>query len=440
MKTINSHFLFIFSQFRLKVNSSWFKGDDGMESKQVIEGREEPTSLWKNKNFLFLWGGSTVQSIGMQMYMLAIPLLIYSMTESALAMSAMRAIDFFPNIFLGIIAGVLVDRMNRKKMMRWTSLISIMASLGIIMLLLSNTIQLWHLYILGFVLSSAGYTFGNAHHSVMPQIVSKEQLTSANAKLSFVNTFIQTVGPGLAGILLGIVTTASVLSIYTMSLIILFICVEFVQVPGKKPRKEKQARSWSREMKEGWRELFQNKTLLTPTITIIFINLAMSLVIGVLVFYAADQLHASEKEIGLMFSISSLGGLLGALAVKPLRKKFNRGRIFTSFRLVDVIAMVLLIFANTWWLLGIGLAIRTFSTVISNIIYLAIRQEVTPNHMLGRVAGTASMFMKLTLPFGLFIAGIWAEWLPVPLLFIFSAAIFLTLFLWLSRHPFRKVA
>ncbi|MCT1902698.1 MFS transporter [Oceanobacillus sojae] len=409
-----------------------------MELNQVKLEKEVPVSLWKNKNFLFLWGGSTVQSIGMQMYILAIPLLIYSMTESALAMSTMRAIDFFPNIFLGIIAGVLVDRVNRKTMMRWTSLISILASLGMILLLLSNTMQAWHLYILGFILSSAGYTFGNAQHSVMPQIVSKEQLTSANAKLSFVATFIQTAGPGLAGMLLSILTAASVLSIYTVSLIILFICVQFVQVPEKEILKTKQAGSWRLEIKEGWNELFQNKTLLTPTIAIIFTNLAMSLVIGVLVFYAADQLHASEKEIGLMFSISSLGGLMGALAVKPLRRKFNRGRIFTGFFLVDVVAMVLLSFANTWWLLGISLAIRTFSTVISNIIYLAIRQEVTPNHLLGRVAGTASMFMKLMLPLGLFIAGIWAEWLPVPPLFLISAGIFLALFIWLSRHPFRK--
>ncbi|GGP13263.1 MFS transporter [Oceanobacillus neutriphilus] len=410
-----------------------------MKSNQAMQEKEEPASLWRNKNFLLLWGGTTIQSIGMQMYILAIPLLIYSMTESALAMSTMRAIDFFPNIFLGIIAGVLVDRVNRKTMMRWTSLISVTASLGMILLLLSNTMQVWHLYILGFILSSAGYTFGNANHSVMPQIVSKEQLTSANARLSFVGTFIQTVGPGLAGMLLSMMTTASVLSIYTASLVLLFICVQFVEIPGNKLQKPEHARSWKLEIKEGWEELFRNKTLLTPTITIIFINLAMSLVIGVLVFYAADQLQASEREIGLMFSISSLGGLLGALAVKPLRKKINRGRIFTSFRLVDVIAMVLLIIANTWWVLGISLAIRTFSTVISNIIYLAIRQEVTPNHMLGRVAGTSSMFMKLTLPLGLFIAGIWAEWLPIPLLFIFSAAIFLTLFIWLSRHPFRKV-
>src|SRR5690625_4171615 len=117
----------------------------------------------------------------------------------------------------------------------------------------------------------------------------------------------------------------------------------------------------------------------------------------------------------------------------------GRGNIYTYCLLVDTLGVVLLIFAPTWWTLGIALAVRTFSTTLSNIVYFTIRQEFTPNHLLGRVAGTSSMFMKLTLPFGLFIAGLCAEWLPIPILFTFSAVIFLVLFVRLFFHPFRKL-
>ena len=91
-------------------------------------------SLWRNNNFLFIWFGSTVSSFGYQMYIIAIPLLIYQLSESALAMSTMRAIEFFPNIFIGMIAGVLVNRYNRKKMMQWTSSIQV-SSMSVILLL-----------------------------------------------------------------------------------------------------------------------------------------------------------------------------------------------------------------------------------------------------------------------------------------------------------------
>lgn len=405
---------------------------------KAIQFKEKNLSLWKNRNFLLLWGGNIISSFGSQMYTIAIPLLIYEMSQSAIAMSAMRAVEFLPNIFIGMIAGVLVDRINRKRMMQWTSFIQFTSVLAIVFLLLINHLALWHLYILGFILSSAGYTFGNAHHSVIPQIVAKEQLTSANAKLSFVNTIIQTAGPGLAGAFLVIFSFTSTLAIYLVCLLILFLCVQNMRLPYSEDKQREKTGIWQ-DMKEGIAELLQNKTLLTPTITILFINFASSLIIGVLIFYVTDKLGATEVQIGLMFTISAVGGLLGASVVSQIRKRFGRGNIYTFCLLFDVIGVSCLIFAPSWWAIGMALAVRTFSTTISNIVYFTIRQEFTPNHLLGRVAGTSSMLMKLTLPFGLLIAGLWAEWLPIPILFTISAAIFLILFIHLYFHSFRKL-
>ncbi|HEY4552247.1 MAG TPA: MFS transporter [Bacillaceae bacterium] len=395
--------------------------------------------LWTNKNFLLLWGGTTISSFGMQMYIIAIPLLIYDLSQSALAMSAMRAFEFFPNIFIGIIAGVFVDRINRKRIMHWMSLIQVLSMCGIIVLLFSSQLMLWHLYLLGFILSSAGYTFGNAHHSVIPQIVTKDELTSANAKLSFVSTLIQMIGPGLAGALLLTVSYSFTLGIYLFCLFVLFLCVQFFKLP-KEDKIEKKDHSFWKDMKEGIDELLQNKILLTPTITVLFVNFASSLVIGVLVFYVKDKLGSTSAQIGLMYTISAAGGLLAATVVSQIRKRYGRGMIYTCCLLIDFVGMGCLLFAPTWWAIGVALAIRTFSTTVSNIVYFTIRQEFTPNHLLGRVAGTSSMLMKLTVPFGLFIAGMWAEWLPIRMLFAVSAIIFLLLFIRLWFHSFRKLA
>ncbi|MCG3087470.1 MFS transporter [Sporosarcina cyprini] len=395
-------------------------------------------ALWKNRNFLFLWGGTTLSSFGMQMYSIAIPLLIYDLSKSALSMSMMRAIEFFPNIFLGMLAGVFVDRFNRKRMMVWTSLIQVFCMAAILVLLLAKQLEIWHLYIIGFVLSSAGYTFGNANHSVLPQLISKEQLTSANAKLSLVDTLIRMIGPGIAGMLIAAFSYESTLSIYFSCLILLFLFMQLLQVPPKDVKTNEKNSLW-KDMKEGIDELFRNKTLLIPTMTVLFSNFASSLVIGVLVFFATDVLGADSKQIGFMFTISAIGGIVGASVVGKLRKRFGRGALYTYSLLFDITAMALLIFSQTWWMIGISLAIRTFSTTLSNIVYFTIRQEFTPNHLLGRVAGTSSMLMKLTLPLGLFISGLWAEWLPIRILFVISMCIFILLFLRLFNHSFRKL-
>lgn len=273
--------------------------------------------FWHNRNFMLLWSGSLISNIGYQMYIIAIPLLIYDLSRSALAMSMMRAIEFLPNIFIGILAGVFVDRLNRKRMMQWTSGIRVVAMLGIVLLLLSDGLSLWSLYVLGFILSVASYTFGNAHHAVLPQIVDKEELTSANAKLSFINTLIQTIGPGVAGAFLMIYSYTATLTIYTVSLLVLLISVSLLSLPSIERKKHKDS-SIKEDMIEGIEELLRNKLLLTPTITVVFMNFASSLVIGVLVFFVKDQLGATASQIGFMFSISAVGGFIGALVVSRI--------------------------------------------------------------------------------------------------------------------------
>lgn len=329
-----------------------------------------------------------------------------------------------------------MDRFNRKWIMSMATLLQMFALGCTVFLLFADRIDIWHLYVFVFVLSSAGYTFGNSQHSVIPQLVSKQQLTSANAKLTFVDTFISMIGPGVAGFLIALYSFEVSFSIYLICLAMLFLMILFIQVPNVDRKKENQSTSIWQDMKEGIHSLLENKTLLTPTMIVLFSNLASSLVTGVLIFYAVDVLGSSEKEVGLMFSIGAIGGLIGALTVSQIRKHFGRGKIFVFFKLVDVLSMIILVFAHTWWFIGLFLMIRTFSVTVSNIVYFTIRQEFTPNHLLGRVAGTSSMMMKLALPAGLFLSGIWAEYLAVQTLFMMAALIYLILFLVARKNSF----
>lgn len=408
-----------------------------MEANTAIATSNTERSLWLNHSFLFLWFGSIISGFGFQIYMIALPLLIYDLSQSALAMSTMRAIDFFPNIFIGMFAGVIVDRFSRKLIMSITTLVQIATLSGVIFLVSVHSIEVWHLYILGFVLSAAGYTFGNAHHSVIPQLVSKEQLTEANAKMSFMSTLINTIGPGIAGLVIAIYSYKVSFSLFLVCIVVLFLFIQMVQIPHVE-RKQSHSSVWA-DMKEGIHALFENKTLLTPTVIILFKNLASSLVIGVLIFYAADVLKATEKQIGFMFSMGAIGGLLGSLCITKVRKHFGRGKIFLWSMLIDIVGMVVLIFSHSWWLIGISLCIRNFGVTMSNIVYFTIRQEFTPNHLLGRVAGTSSMMMKLALPLGLFLAGLWAEFFAVQGLFILSAIIVTILYFLVKNHQFVKV-
>lgn len=392
-------------------------------------------SLHQYRNFNVLYAGTFIVTMGGQIYSFILPLFIYEWSQSALAMSTMRVMDFVPNVLLGMLAGAIVDRMNRRKMMTWTSLLQAGLATILVLFLWLDALHLWQLYLFGFLLSTISYTFGNAKHAIVPQLFPRETLTDIQARFSLLGTVLSIIGPSIAGFLLIWLAYEWLFFIYAISLVLLWVTVLLLD-PVPSPQRSAEQTIWQ-DMKEGIIELFGNKTLLPPTLTILFTNLATSLVIGVLVFYVVDQMGATSKEVGWMFSISAFGGIAGAQGQKLLRKKWTRGAIFHAMLCVDAFVLCLFYFAAYWWQLAILLACRTCTTVIVNIIYLAIRQESTPNHLLGRVAGTSSMFMKLVLPLGLLLSGLWAEHLPIPWLFLISSAIVAFLAFSLSKGSFR---
>lgn len=394
-------------------------------------------TLFASRNFLLLYFITIFSTFGTVVYTFVLPLIIYDLSQSALAMSTMRIMDFLPNVVLGVLAGVFVDRVNRNVMIRYGGLIKFVLSCFMTYIIFSGDVQLWHLYILGFFLSTVGYTVGNASHAIVPQLFERDQMTDIQAKFSFVTTLITIIGPSVAGALLLLVAYDQLMLVYTLSLFCVWLMSIFLDATHTPERPVKQ--SISQDIWEGLKELFGNQQLFIPTIAILFINLATSLIIGVLVFYVIDVLEETKEQLGLMYSIAAVGGLVGAQLIKPLRKKWNRGTIFIGLHLLDAGALVLFFFADTWWQLGILLAVRTCTSVMVNIIYLAIRQESTPNHLLGRVAGTSSMFMKLALPIGLFLGGLWAELLPIPYLFLISAGIVAALYVFMQKTDFRTV-
>ncbi|WP_042477890.1 MFS transporter [Bacillus ndiopicus] len=394
-------------------------------------------NLYRNRNFLLLYIGTIASTIGYQLYNFILPLFIYDLTKSALAMSTMRIVDFLPNVLLGMLAGVLVDRMNRNVMLKYTGFIKALLATILTITILLDAVQLWHMYILGFLMATVSYTFGNAQHAIVPQLFEKSLMTEIQAKFSFINTLFSILGPSLAGMLLVFIAYDYLFIIYALSLVIIWLSVFFLDETTTPERPSKQ--SMLADMKEGFVELLGNKTLFYPTIAILFANLATSFIIGVQVFYIVDVLQETKEQLGFMYSIAAIGGLIGAKLLQPLRKKWARGKIFTTIFLIDSGVLLLFFFATTWWQLGILLAFRTCTSVIINIIYLAVRQESTPNHLLGRVAGTSSMFMKLALPAGLFIGGLWAEMLPIPYIFLLSACIVLAIYVVLTKRQFSMV-
>ncbi|MEG0472631.1 MAG: MFS transporter [Solibacillus sp.] len=395
-------------------------------------------NLLVNKTFQKMYVLQLLGAVSSTIFTFILPLVLYEFTKSALAMSTMRMVDFLPNVLLGMLIGVYVDRLNRKLLMVYANIARVIGGVLFVYLLTMTDFALWHLYVLGFVLSSFSYAIGNASNAILTQLFDKSLMTDIQAKFSLIYTFTSIIGPALLGALLLWVSYEVFLWGYVACLAcsaIVTLMLERVPTPERLVKQ-----SIYHDLKEGVTSLFGNRAIFIPTWTIFLSNFASSLCIGVLTFYALDILEFTKEQLGLMFALSAFGGIVGAKVIKPLRAKWRRGAIYTYVPLLDMLAFLLFFFAGSWLTLGILLAIRTALSTVTNIIFLAIRQETTPNHLLGRVAGTSSMFMKLALPVGLFIGGIWADSLPVAPIFLLCAIIVSVNFFILYRNNFHEIS
>ncbi|MGP4072722.1 MFS transporter [Piscibacillus sp. B03] len=402
---------------------------------------DRPKSIWKNTQFLFLWTGSSINNLTFHVFVLAIPIIIYELTQSTLAMSTMRAIQFIPNVLLGIIVGVMVDRLNRKKLMMSALTIQLLMIASIVVLLFSNQLHVWHLYLLGFVLYSSSYAFGNAYHTILPLIMQKDQLTTANSALSFMSTFISIIGPAFAGFILLYMSHTFGLTITLAGMLMLLLLTSFVNVPHQR----RETRQFDKEgiwqdIKEGWNQLVGTTELWLATLMVLVSNFASSLAGAVLIFYALDSFKINAGELGFIFSASAVGGILASFIAKKSRDWAPRGKLFVWTYYFAFIGQFILFLSAEWYWLAAGMFLLGLQTTFFNIHYLTFRQESTPNHLLGRVAGTSSMLMKSAAPLGFLIAGIFGEFIQVHNIFLVSSIIYLLILLVAMRSPIYRMS
>lgn len=288
-----------------------------------IEGKNiHSDTIWKNKSFIYIWLGTIIYDLTFHIYILAIPLIIYEISQSTLAMSTMRALDFAPNVILGIFIGVIVDRTNRKNFMRYSILLQVILLISLVFLLENSTPSLWMIYIIGFLVSAFGYSFWNGFHSSLPQIVKKEQLTTANSAISFVYQIINIIGPGLAGVLLFTLSYSYGLVVTIIGLCIMVVLISLTQVEENHLQRNKDIETkpfWD-DIKEGWIEVKQNSKLFSMTITILCLNIASGISSAVLIFYALDQFKLTSNQLGIVIASSAIGGIVAALIAKKVER------------------------------------------------------------------------------------------------------------------------
>ncbi len=369
------------------------------------------SSLWRNREFLKLWTGQSVSAFGTQVTQLALPLAAaLTLHASAFEMGLLTAASMAAFIFLSLPAGVWTDRRRRLKR------VALAADLGrgLLLATVPAAAILGRLTLLQLILVALGtgcldVFFRLSYWSYIPRLVQREQLTEANSRLMTSESLARLAGPGVAGVLVQAVTAPIAVAADAVSYLV--SAIAFVAIRTPEPEFERPLRqSAFHELREGFKVLRDpiQLAIAGSATTLNFFGMG---VLAIQVLFAIRDLHLSPALLGAAISVASAGALLGAVAAPWAARRFGQGRAIVLSALLFPVSLALMPLAAGPQLLAAPvLAASQFvgglGVMIFDVNSAALRQSITPPHLMGRTVAVMQFVTQSAKPLGALLGGL----------------------------------
>jgi MFS family permease len=370
-------------------------------------------SLFRHPDFVKLWSAETVSQFGTQVTLLALPIIAATtLNVTPFEFGLLATIEFLPFILLSLPAGVWVDRLRRRPILIAGDLIRAASLLSIPIAFALNALTIWQLYVVGFVNGCATVFFDVAYQSYLPSLVDRDQIVDGNAKLQTSQSAAQITGPGVAGVLIGALTAPFAIVLdavsFVGSAVFMFAIRRHEAAPEPQLNERGERLSMKTEIAEGLRYVGHHAFLRSIAATTGLSNFFGNISFAILILYLVRELGFTPEQIGLAFSVGSVGFLLGALMANRVARRFGvgptivgSGLVFGPAALLVAIAprdVALPFVAASVFLGGLGGAVY-------NINQVSLRQAITPERMQGRMNATMRFIVWGTIPVGATLGG-----------------------------------
>ena len=379
---------------------------------------EPKGSLWRDGNFLTMWGGQTFSQFGAQITELAIPVLaVLVLNATEFEVGLLNAANVAAFLVVGLPAGAWIDRMRKRHVMIWADAVRAVALAAVPLLWLTGTLQIWHLIVVALIMGVATVFFDVSYQSIIPSLVRPRQIAEANGKLQSTYELANIAGPGIGGWLIGILAAPLAIFITVFTYVASLIALLFTR-DHEVRRAPEDHQPILKEIGEGLRWVFGNPLLRRIVATTGFSNLFSTISYTLLPIYLLRVLELTPAQMGVIFSLGAVGGLVGAIATPRIVKRFGEARTVPISAIGFSLAPVLLPVATlvpqiAFPFLVVQFFIMSFTVLLYNITQVTFRQRITPPRLLGRMNASIRFCVWGVMPIGALLAGALGTWIGV---------------------------
>ncbi|MBB5802961.1 MFS family permease [Saccharothrix ecbatanensis] len=373
-------------------------------------------SLWKRRGYVTYLGSQTVAQLGFQVSVVAIPLIaVLELDASPVELGLLVAAERVPFLIFALMAGVLVDRFSRRRLLIYASILRAPLVLTIPVAAAMGWMTVTQLYVVAFLLGTLTVLSDVAALSIMPSLVPKDFLAGANAKLEAARSASEVVGPGLGGALVQFITAPFALVVDAVSFLVsgaMLSALPKDEDPKEKAESGKQS-AWQ-DIKEGIAFVWRTDVLRWNAVVAGLTNLFAYAFLAIQFLFIIDDLQLGAVFVGVLLSLGGVGGVLGALAAGWISNRLGIGTGFLSGSVTMAAGVLLVGLAPAGMgfglvLAGSGYFLFVCGIPIFNVAAVTIRQAVTPAPLLGRTNATMRFLIWGSIPLGSLIGGVVAE-------------------------------
>jgi MFS family permease len=374
----------------------------------AVTGAPPPSALADPTYRRFL-AARTVAMAGNALTLVALPVLVYRLTGSPVATAAIAAIETAPYLVVGLPAGALVDRWNRRRVLVLAGAVSGLAMLTVPLADALGVLTFAQVAVVAAVISTLFVFADAATFGVVPQMVGRDRVASATSTLVTVGTAIGLVGPLVSGVLVTVTSPALVLAVDGVAYLAAAAVIARLRWDGSEsvapPAPGRRLRA---EVAEGLRYIWAMPVVRWLTVLGAGNSLAGGAVAGLLVVIGVEQLGLSSDSpvLGWLFAAGAVGTFAASLSLPRLQRRVGVGAITTCGYAVGLVA-VLALSATTSVVAALPLlVVLNFAATTLIVNGIVARQVVTPDHLQSRVNTTARLIAWGGSPLGAALGGV----------------------------------